>query len=159
MQSASQTPQSSARAREGQPCPHPHLPGRRRPLRHLQCQKPGSWVQCPQGPPRLQLIPRASGCILLISAYFPMVGGGSKDRGGQRCHIWPVILPQVSGQERENTTPAQRICRCLPPSMETQQAPNQAHVPKASRLPDVCLHLHRIQSSTPSPSRLAQPFL
>lgn len=152
LQSAFRTPQGTVLLREGQRCSHLHLQGDR-----PASPKPSShhlWMWCPRWPPRQWLIPRALGCILLISACFPMVGEGAGGGGGrQRCHIWPVILPQVSEEEGEHHCSSEDLW--LPsPLLGDTEAPSPAQAPQLSRLPVACIC---IESNLPYPLPQAQP--
>lgn len=76
-------PRALSWLREGQLCSHLYLHGDRA-VTCIAKTKPSShhlWMRCPQWPPRQWLIPRATGCILLISACFPMVGEGGVTGG------------------------------------------------------------------------------
>lgn len=121
--------------------------------------------------PREDQVPGAPGCILLISACFSHGWWRPGDLwwvgwGRQRCHIWLVILPHISGwrdspshptcippgtlpshpglpdcfRARQRTPiPAPQIC-CSPfPSITTGHASSLALVPEPSRLPDTCI--------------------
>lgn len=81
-------------------------------------------------------------------------GGGGGGEVGQICHIWPVILPQVSGK-RVNSPEDLWLSSPLLGDTAGPQSSSGSRPFQAPR----GLHLHRIQSSTPPPSGPAQPFL